>query len=664
MIKKSSKCLNLKSVFFALFFCFFLGNSAVFAQVKLARLFSDHVVLQRQKPLPVWGWAKANEAVNVSLAGQTKTAKADANGKFIVEFAPMEAGGPFELKVSAVSGSLTVKDVLVGEVWLCSGQSNMEWTVKQSDNFAEEKKDSDYPRIRHFFVEHVVEPAPQTDLKSGIWKMSSPETVGDFTAVGFFFAREIYKKLNIPVGLVHSSWGGSQVESWISKDAMLVSDELKSYAQNLPSDWAGFDALLEKNVKRATLGNADANPTLADEKKYLAADFDISKWVTSDPVGQWDWKGIWSWRGNGFFARDVEIPANFVGQETVLGLAESNSYNEIYINGTQVFSGITKGKREIKLAQNAWKAGKNRLVVKMNKTIEPEWFGLGFQGSVNDVFVKTANEKIPLGDAKWKLMPSFAEPHSYAHSSNNAGTIIYNGMIAPVIPFSMRGVLWYQGETNAGRSFQYRKTFPLMIEDWRRKWNDDFYFYFVQLSSYGANQSSNEGSGWAELREAQTLALNLPKTGMAVTTDIGNPTDIHPTNKQDVGKRLAANALKQTYNQEIPFSSPMFDSVKFENGKAIVSFKFAYDGLTAKDKFGYVKGFEIAGADKKFYYAKAEISGDKVIVSNENVKNPVAVRYAWSDAPIDANVYNSAGFPASPFRTDSWEGITVGNKFN
>ena len=202
-----------------------------------------------------------------------------------------------------------------------------------------------------------------------------------------------------------------------------------------------------------------------------------------------------------------------------------------------------------------------------------------------------------------------------------------------------------------------------MIEDWRKKWNDDFYFYFVQLSSYGANQDSNTGSGWAELREAQTMTLSLPKTGMAVTTDIGNAADIHPTNKQDVGWRLAANALKQTYGQDIPYSSPMFDSVKFDDGKAVVSFKFAYDGLTVKDKFGYVRGFEIAGADKKFYYAKAEIAGDKVIVWNENVKNPVAVRYAWSDAPVDANLYNSAGFPASPFRTDDWQGVTVGNKF-
>lgn len=648
-----------------LFLGFIFGTSAVFAEVKLARIFSDHVVLQRQKPIPVWGWANPAETIRVSLGTQNVTTRADRAGKWMVTFAPMEANGaPLELKVASPSGNLTIKDVLMGEVWLCSGQSNMEWTVKQADNFAAEKENANYPQIRQFYVDHTVEVEPQKDFKNGEWRASSSETVGDFTAVGFFFAREIHQKLNVPIGLIHSSWGGSQIEGWISKEGMLSSDELKDYAEQLPKNWTEADRLLERNVKAAALGDAAANPTLADEKKYLAPGYDVSKWIMNNPIGQWDWKGIWAWRGNGFFARDVEIPASFASRETVLGLAESNSYNEIYINGKQVFSGITKGKREINVPKKAWRAGKNRLVVKMNKTIEPEWFGLGFQGSAEDVFVKAGDEKIPLGDDKWKLMPAFAEPHEYARSSNNVGTFIYNGMIAPLVPFGLRGILWYQGEANAGRAFQYRKTFPLLIEDWRKKWNDELYFDFVQLSSYGTDQSSNTGSWWAELREAQTMALNLPKTGMAVTIDIGNPADIHPTNKQDVGKRLAANALKTTYGQNLKaYNSPLFASVAFENGKAIVSFKFAEMGLTTKDKSNAVRGFEIAGADKVFYSANAVIAGDKVVVSSEKVKNPIAVRYAWSDAPASANLYNSAGFPASPFRTDDWRGNTEGVKF-
>ena len=665
MNKKLNNFTNLKSVLTTLFFCFVLGSSTVFAEVKLARLFSDHVVLQRQKPIPVWGWANPNESVSVAFNGQNKTSTADSSGKWTVIFAPMEATGkPLEIKVAAKSGNVTVKDVLIGEVWLCSGQSNMEWSVKQSNNFAAEKRDAEYPQIRQFYVEHNVEIIEQKDLKSGEWKASSAETVGDFTAVGFFFAREIYQKLKVPIGLVHSSWGGSQIEGWISKDGMISSDELGEYGRNLPKNWQEADAILERNVKKITLGDANTNPTLADEKRYLEANYDFSKWHSGDPIGQWDWKGIWAWRGNGFMAKKVEIPNNFVAQETTLGLAEGNSYNEIYINGKQVFAGVLKGKREIKIAQNTWKSGANSLVIKMNKNIEPEWFGVGLMGSGDDIFIKTNDEKIPLADNNWKLMPSFAEAHTYAHSSNNVGTLIYNGMIAPLAPFAMRGVLWYQGETNAGRAFQYRKTFPLMINDWRKKWNDNFYFYFAQLSSYGSNKSSNEGSNWAELREAQTMTLSLPKTGMAVTTDIGNANDIHPTNKQDVGKRLAANALKLTYGQDILHSSPIYNSVKFENGKAVVSFKFAGTGLSANDKSGSVKGFEIAGADKVFYYAQAEIAGDKVVVYNPKVKNPVAVRYAWSDAPVNANLFNPAGFPASPFRTDDWQGVTVGNKFH
>jgi len=634
------------------------------AQVRLPRLVRDSMVLQRDRELTIWGWAAPGEKVSVRFNNKRFRAVATAEGKWRLLMPAMKAGGPYTMQIDAAN-HITLKEILVGDVWLCSGQSNMEWTVKQADNFAQEKRDADYPQIRHFFVDHTVEMEPQADLKRGEWKSASAETIGDFTAVGFFFAREVYKKLKIPVGLVHSSWGGSQIEGWISREGMVSSDVLADYGRNLPENWAEADALLERNIKKIALGDAERNPTLEDEKKYTEAGYDFSRWHTGgNPIGQWDWKGIWAWRGNGYMARSVEIPESFVGQDVTLGLAGYHGYIEIYFNGKMLYKGtVTGGKMNFPMLKEFWKVGENRIVLKMNKAVEPAWFGLGLMGLADDVYLATQNEKIPLGNSDWKLMPAFAEKHEYAHSSNNVGTAIYNGMIAPLVPFAMRGVLWYQGESNAGRSFQYRETFPLMITDWRKKWNDEFYFYFVQLSSFGANQSSNQGSGWAELREAQTMTLSLPKTGMAVTTDIGNANDIHPTNKQDVGKRLAATALKQIYGVDMPFSSALFDAVKFENGKALVSFKFVYDGLTAKDKFGYVRGFEIAGADRKFFYAKAEIVGDKVLVSSEMVKKPVAVRYAWADAPTDANLYNSAGFPVSPFRSDDWPGVTVNSKF-
>ncbi|MBX2890392.1 MAG: hypothetical protein KF734_05655 [Saprospiraceae bacterium] len=633
------------------------------AQLRFARLFTDHAVLQRQKPIPVWGWANPNEQVTVTLANQTQQAKADKNGKWQVKFAAMEAGGPLTLTAETISGRLVFSDLLIGDVWLCSGQSNMEWTVSQSANYAEEKKNADFPKIRHFKVEHKVSLSPEEDLSSGSWEVASAEKVGDFTAVGFFFAREVFQKTGVPIGLLNSSWGGSQVESWISKEAMCGSDVLKTYGENLPKNWEEADLHLERNIKKKLLGNPDANPSLDDEKKYLQPGYDFSHWLKASPMWQWDWKGIWAWRGNGFMARTVEIPAEMTSQITTLGLAEQFSYNEIYINGKLAAAGLLKGTRQFLLPANIWRPGANSLMVKMNKTIEPEWFGLGLIGSENDLYVSTPTQKISLAGDDWRLMPSFAEPHSFAHSSNNVGTAIYNAMLAPLIPYAIRGALWYQGETNAGRAYEYRKSFPLMIEDWRKRWNEDFPFYFVQLSSFGASQNSNQGSPWAELREAQTMTLRLPNTGMAVTTDIGDPNDIHPRNKQDVGKRLAANALKFVYKQNVLHSGPMFESVRFENDKAILSFRHTGSGLTVKDQYGYLKGFEIAGNDRVFHYAKAEIEGDKVVVQHPRGMVSTSVRYAWADAPEDANLFNAEGFPACPFRTDDWEGVTVRVKF-
>ncbi len=633
------------------------------AQLRLSRLFSDHAVLQRQKPVPVWGWANPEEPVTVTLAGQTQQTKAGKDGKWQVTFSPMDAGGPYVLAVSAPSGQLERSDLLFGDVWLCSGQSNMEWTVAQAANYEQERENAAFPQIRHFKVEHEVSLRPEDELKSGEWKLCSTQTVGDFTAVGFYFAREIYQKTGVPIGLLNSSWGGSQVESWISREAMCGSEVLRYYGDQAPKTWEDADRLLERNIKRKLLGSADANPTLEDEKQYLRADYDCSRWLSADPMWQWDWKGIWAWRGNGFMGRDVDIPAEMTGQITTLALAEQFAHTEVYINGKLVSAGLMKGSRRILVPAGTWQAGRNRIMVKMNRTIDPEWYGLGLTAYPEDLFVSSDTRKIDLSGNHWKLMVSFAEPHTFVHSSNNAGTAIYNAMIAPLIPYALCGALWYQGESNAGRAYQYRQSFPLMIEDWRKRWKVDFPFYFVQLSSYGASQNSNEGSTWAELREAQTMTLKLPNTGMAVTTDIGNPSDIHPRNKQDVGKRLAANALKFVYGQNVLHSGPEYQSVKFENDAATLSFRFAGSGLTVKDKYGYLKGFEVAGEDRVFYFAKAEIAGGQVVVRHPKGRKAVAVRYAWSDAPEEANLFNAEGFPACPFRTDDWEGVTAKVKF-
>lgn len=634
-----------------------------FSQVRLNRLFSDHVVLQRQKPIPVWGWAQPKETVKVTLAGQTQSVRAAADGSWKVLFKPLQAGGPHTLSAQAKSGRIAVNDVLIGEVWLCSGQSNIEWPVAQSNRFAEEKINADFPQIRHFKVEHEVSLEPKTDLTQGEWQVSSPETVGGFTAIGFFFARELYQKLKVPIGLVHSSWGGSQIEGWISKEGMAGNPEFQAYAQRLPKTWEEADAQHDQKLRKQLFKREGVQPSRADEEAYLKPGYDFSSWHSTDnPIGQWDWKGIWAFRGQGYMARVIELPAEARTQETTLVLAENDSPNDMYINGTLVSKGVLKGVRSIKLPAGTWQEGANRLVIKFGNLVHLPWFGLGLEGSTSDLYVQVGNQKISLFD-QWKLMPSFAEPHTYVHLSNNVATSLYNAMIAPLVPFGMRGTLWYQGETNAGRAYQYREAFPLLITDWRKKWQDEFSFYFVQLSSYGAEQNSNQGSNWAELREAQTMTLRLPKTGMAVTTDVGNPKDIHPTNKQDVGHRLASEALVQDFNQPANPRSPLFTNVQMNDNQAVISFKYADPGLEVRDKYGYLKGFEVAGDDHVFHYAKAEIKGNTVVVSHPKGQKIASVRYGWADSPVDANLYGADGFPVSPFRTDDWPGGTVKAKF-
>ena len=302
-------------------------------------------------------------------------------------------------------------------------------------------------------------------------------------------------------------------------------------------------------------------------------------------------------------------------------------------------------------------------MVEIRNQASPDLSVLGIHGNTEQIYIEFDGERYSLADEKWKMLPVLDKPHHFIQWMNSAGAIIYNAMIHPIIPVSIQGVLWYQGEANTDRAFEYGKTFPLMIESWRKEWNDPFYFLFVQLASFGSNESSNAGSKWAELREAQTKTLSLPKTGMAVTTDIGEPKDIHPKNKQEVGRRLAAIALNDVYHFPQTCGGPVYQSVSFSNGKGILTFESAGTGLIAKNRYGALNGFEVAGPDRKFYFARAFIRDNQVIVSADSVNNPVAVRYGWSNAPADINLYNAEGFPASPFRTDNWPGVTDSVRF-
>jgi sialate O-acetylesterase len=470
------------------------------AELKLHALFSDGMVLQSDFACPIWGSVEPGEEISVSIAGQKKTAKAGAGGTWSLRLDPVKAGGPHELVVAG-RNSITVRDVYVGEVWICSGQSNMEWVVGGSNNAAEEKAAAKFPKIRHFLVPKRQEAAPVRDVV-GSWKVCSPETVGGFTAVGYFFGRELHQKLDVPIGLIHTSWGGTKAEVWTSKRTFDATDALKPAVERL-------------------------SKAMADYEKKMA------------------------------------------------GLQEATE----------------KAKAEGKPAPKA---------------------------------------------------PSKPMPPS----------CLYNGMIANILPYGIRGAVWYQGESNAGQAREYQTLFPAMIKNWREDWGQgDFPFGFVQLANFMQRREQPSESAWAELREAQTLTLALPKTGMAVIIDIGDAKDIHPKNKQDVGKRLALWAQSQVYGKELVYSGPIYASMKVEDQKVRVSFKHVGGGLEAKG--GKLTGFAVAGEDRTFVWADASIDGETVVVSSDKVAKPVAVRYAWADNP-ECNLYNKEGLPASPFRSDDW----------
>jgi sialate O-acetylesterase len=492
------------------------------AEVKPAGVFGDHMVLQRDVALPVWGWADPGEAVTVTLGGQTRTATAAACGKWTVRFDALPAGGPLELKIQGKNNTVSFSDVLVGEVWLCSGQSNMEMTVGGVANKDAEIAAANHPQIRMYFIDHIPAKTPQA-RRNGRWSVSSPQTVAGFSAAAYFFGRELHQRLGVPVGLINSSWGGTPVQTWTSIKSHQATAELKPLLDDLRRQEAFYAS-----------GKAKAQ-----YEKQLA-----------------DWK---------------------------------------------------------KAAAAAKAAGK------------------------------------PFKDQE-------PQPPQDPALSPWAPAALYNGMIAPLAPYAIRGATWYQGESNAGSPI-YGIQLAAMIANWRDDWKQgDFPFLFVQLPNFMGlqTQPSEPVGGWSLEREQFLKMLGTVKnTGMAVTIDIGEANDIHPHNKQDVGKRLAQWALAKTYGMDVVASGPLYKCSRREGGKIVVEFDYVAAGLASRDG-GKLTGFAIAGADKKFVWADAQIVGRSVVVSSPAVSSPVAVRYAWANNP-PCNLVNKAGLPASPFRTDDWK---------
>lgn len=646
-----------------MFFIVFLVQ-ITWADIHLPGIFTDNMVLQRDKNITIWGWADKGERITVQLNKQTATGVADMQGAWKVTLKSEEAGGPHQLVVQG-KNKIILSNILIGDVWVCSGQSNMEWPVNKSKDAALEIPQGNFPTIRHIEITKAVATAPSQDIRGGMWQVCSPETVGKFTAVGYYFARELTKDMRVPIGLIHTSWGGTQVESWTSAQSFEASSEFKDMIAKMPR--IDLDSLAKKNsaemLKKIERLQGPLPTKSTETESWKNPDYNDSQWGNMEVPLLWEQQKLEALDGVVWFRKTIQLTGEDLTKPATINLGMIDDSDDTFINGIKVGSTIQRWneKRSYVIPAGVLKEGKNVIAIRVDDT----GGGGGFHGAAADMNLVIGNAVHPLA-GKWSYkVESFLET-AMGISPNAYPTLLFNAMIHPIIQMPVKGVLWYQGEANVSRASQYKKAFPLMINDWRKHWSQpDLPFYFVQLASFNeANGNSNMGSTWAELREAQASTLSLPNTGMVVTTDIGDPLDIHPLNKQDVGKRLAAIALNKLYEKGIAYSGPVFKSMEIKGSKIILTFDHAGSGLAVKGTDGYANGFEIAGADKKFYVAQAIVEGNTMVISHEKISAPVAVRYGWADDASQCNVFNTEGLPMAPFRTDKWKGITEGVTFS
>lgn len=641
----------------SLLFILLITNNLVKAQVTLPPFFNCNMVLQQGIPIPVWGWASPGEKVSVTFNNKTVTTKTGKNGKWRVTLEAMNYGGPYKMLIKG-SNQRTIENILIGEVWVCSGQSNMEFNLSSANNAQAEIAASDYPEIRLFTVKKRIAQTPQDNLEEGEWWECSPVSSPRFSAVAYFFGRSLYQKLRVPIGLINTSWGGTVAETWTSPDAIALNKDFAPMLEKLKKiDLNDYAKSVEKEIRDRLGEYATTDQGTKDNQPVWAApETDDRNWKTMPLPGFIESNGLQGADGIIWFRKDIDLDPSLAGKNATLELSKIDDSDATYVNGVKIGSTDQRAdaKRSYEIPEGILKAGKNNITVR----VEDTGGNGGIYGDANDMKMVAAGKNIPLsGDWKYKIgvlqVKASIGPNAYP-------TLLYNGMISPLIPYAIKGAIWYQGEGNAGRAFQYRKVFSDMIKDWRAQWNQgDFPFLFVQLANFMKADSLPAESSWAELREAQSMTLALPKTGMASAIDVGDALDIHPKDKLTVGNRLALSALTVAYRQNIENMGPVYREMRITGNTVELTFDHVVLGLKAKDKYGYVRGFTLAGNDHKFYWAKATITGTNTItVSSPDVSEPVAVRYGWANNPDDLNLYNSKGLPADPFRTDRWKGIT------
>ncbi len=646
------------SVTTAIFCCACLQIS--WAVPVLPSLIGDHMVLQQGREIHIWGSADPDENIKVTLAANASSVKADAVGRWSVQLPPMPAGGPFTLTIQG-NKTITLKDVMIGEVWIASGQSNMTFALSGAVGGAEEVTHADYPQIRLFTVPRKVALQPQQNTLPATWQICSPESAKDFSAVGYYFARDLQKNLGVPIGVIESAWPGTAIEEWIDPDALRLDPKLKP--------------ILDEAVKSE--GEASAGARIPFKLEFddfglirsgaagdalLFSNFDDGS--TRDGTG-----GAWSYDWQSAPDTAFELVAPGRGEKgyaaRVSGsLDESDSSTlaaKFNFNGSPMDLSSYSGLR-------FWARGQGQFRV---RTLEPTI--TDYDDYSTSLFKATESWQPitiwfrDLRQEGWGVNLPFTQNALTGFSIESLTTIgypprpvsgLFEGMITPLLAYPFRGAIWYQGESNALKAHLYRTLLPAMIESWRKdSHQENFPFLIVQLPNHGAIPDQPVESAWAELREAQFLtARQLPDTGLAVTIDVGDPKDLHPHRKAELGQRLALWALGTTYAKPIVYSGPLYQSMEVHGSQIRIRFSHIGSGLEANGGTP-LRGFAIAGADKTFHWADAQIEGDSVVVSSSEVPDPVAVRYAWADSP-PCNLFNKEGLPASPFRTDAWPGIT------
>lgn len=631
-----------------------LCSIAIFGQIRLPQLVRDSMVLQRDAKVNIWGWASAGENISASFNGKKYQAKADANGQWIFQLAPMKAGGPYTMELAG-KNKIVLKDILIGDVWFCSGQSNMVHQLNIHDvTYANEIATANNPEIRQFWIPTLTSLAgPQENLPSGFWKSAVGEDIRPFSAVAYFFAKKIYQQYKIPIGIINASVGGTPIEAWTSEEGLKDISNLYATIQK-NKDTAYLNSL---NRRPGGFGNRPAPPVdagMAGPLKWFDPNYIPKGWRNINIPGYWEDQGVKDLNGVVWYRREIDIPASMAGKAAKVFLGRIVDADELYINGKQVGNTTYQyPQRRYPVPAGLLKAGKNIFVIRVTNSN-------GKGGFVSDkpYCIFSGTDTVDL-KGYWQYKVGLVNrPFGGGGfggggiNAQNQPAALYNAMVAPEIKYTIKGFCWYQGESNAGKPQEYEKLMLALMNDWRNKWNQGTLpFLYVQLPGFMDYNYLPSESGWAMLREAQLKALSAPNSAMAVAIDLGEWNDIHPDNKKDVGERMALGALKLAYGENIVYSGPLYKSATVESDKIMISFDHVGSGLITNDEEA-PGDFAIAGSDKKFVWAKAKIEGNKVIVWSDEIKQPMYVRYAWADNPVHPNLYNKEGLPASPFRTD------------